>query len=204
MRALHYRIAVLALFAAAFSSGCHRKKPPQPVMVPPAVEVPVPEKQPAQPPPPPPLPPSQTGTAIAPPPAATEQNVPGPPRKHRRQTKKTQTAQSSEAQPPAATAPAPATTATTTPAPVPQLGQMLTDQQRRDYEARIQAALDRARANLQKARSNPNLTDAQKNMAAQVASFVDQAEERRKTDLVSARSLAERADLLARDLAEGK
>ena len=81
---------------------------------------------------------------------------------------------------------------------------MLTDQQRRDYEARIQAALDRARANLQKARSNPNLTDAQKNMAAQVASFVDQAEERRKTDLVSARSLAERADLLARDLAEGK
>jgi len=176
-------------------------------MVPPAVEVPVPEKQPAQPPPPPPLPPAQTGTAIAPPPAGNEPKVPGPPKKHRRQTKKTeaaQSAQTSEAQPAAATPPAPATTATTAPSPVPQLGQMLTDQQRRDYETHIQSALDRARANLQKAHSNPNLTDAQKNMAAQVASFVDQAEERRKTDPVSARSLAERADLLARDLAEGK
>jgi outer membrane biosynthesis protein TonB len=202
MRALPHRIAVVALCAAVFSSGCQRKKPPQPVMVPPAVEVPVPEKQPAQPPPPPPLPPSQTSTEIAPPPATAQPQVPGPPKKHRRQPKKTQPAQSGEAQPAAGTTPAPATATAST--PVPQLGQMLTDQQRRDYEARIQAALDRARANLQKARGNPNLTEAQKNMATQVASFVDQAEERRKTDLVSARSLAERADLLARDLAEGK
>ena len=44
--------------------------------------------------------------------------------------------------------------------------------------------------------------DAQQRMAAQVENFVAQAEERRKTDLVSARSLAERADLLARDLAD--
>ena len=204
MRALRYRTAIIALSAAAFLSGCHRRKPPQPVMVPPAVEVPVPEKQPAQPPPPPPLPPAQTGTAIAPPPATTQPQVPGPPNKRHRRTKKTQAAQSDEASAAATTA-APAGAGTTAaPGAVPQLGQMLTDQQRRDYEASIQAALDRARANLQKARGNPNVTEAQKNMAAQVASFVDQAEERRKTDLVSARSLAERADLLARDLAEGK
>jgi hypothetical protein len=79
---------------------------------------------------------------------------------------------------------------------------MLTDQQRREYEVRIHDALERARANLRKARSNPRLTEAQQRMAAQVETFVAQAEESRKTDLVSSRSLAERADLLARDLAE--
>jgi hypothetical protein len=79
---------------------------------------------------------------------------------------------------------------------------MLTDQQRRDYEARIHDALERAQSNLSKARANARLNEAQQRMAAQVETFIAQAEERRKTDLVSARSLAERADLLARDLAE--
>jgi hypothetical protein len=79
---------------------------------------------------------------------------------------------------------------------------MLSDEQRRDYEARIHAALQRARANLRKARGNPRLNEAQQRMAAQVETFVEQAEQRRKTDLVSSRSLAERADLLARDLVE--
>jgi len=174
-------------------------------MVPPAVEVPVPAKQPAQPPPPPPLPPSQPSATITPPPATSQEKVPPPPKKHPRKPRRTsQEAQTEEPQ--AAATTQPAATAPETPAPsvMPQLGQMLTDEQRRDYESHIQAALDRARANLQKARSNPNPTEAQKQATAEVATFVDQAEERRKTDLVSARSLAERADLLSRDLAEGK
>jgi hypothetical protein len=41
--------------------------------------------------------------------------------------------------------------------------------------------------------------EAQQGMAAQVETFVEQAEARRKTDLVSSRSLAEHTDLLARD-----
>ena len=79
---------------------------------------------------------------------------------------------------------------------------MLTEAQRRDYETHIHDALERAQANLRKARANSRLTDSQQRMAAQVENFVAQAEERRKTDLVTARSLAERADLLARDLAD--
>jgi len=39
-------------------------------------------------------------------------------------------------------------------------------------------------------------------VAATGIHFVEQAEQRRKTDLVSSRSLAERADLLARELVE--
>lgn len=123
--------------------------------------------------------------------------MPGPPRRKRQAAKtprKPDTSVTQSAEAPAAQEAAPA--------PVPQLGQMLSDAQRREYEARIHDALERARANLRKARNNPRLTEAQQRMAAQVDTFVDQAEERRKTDLVSSRSLAERADLLARDLVE--
>jgi hypothetical protein len=139
---------------------------------------------------------------VAPPPAVTETKMPGPPKKRRRSTAKNQKAeptQSVEAQAPVGSTPA---TQESTAAPVPQLGQMLSDAQRRDYEVRIHDALERARANLGKARSNPRLGEAQQRMAAQVETFVNQAEERRKTDLVSSRSLAERADLLSRDLLE--
>lgn len=130
--------------------------------------------------------------------------MPGPPARKRRTAKKpsrpdTTATQSADAAVPGAQTAAPQEAA---PAPVPQLGQMLSDEQRRDYEARIHAALQRARANLRKARGNPRLNEAQQRMAAQVETFVEQAEQRRKTDLVSSRSLAERADLLARDLVE--
>ena len=128
--------------------------------------------------------------------------MPGPPKRKKKTAKKTRkdtsTTQAAEAQPAS-------TTSQGTSVPdgaSPRLGQMLSDDQRRDYETHIHDALERARANLSKARSNTKLTDAQQRMAAQVETFIYQAEDRRKTDLVSARSLAERADLLARDLAE--
>jgi type IV secretory pathway VirB10-like protein len=204
MTARQNRVAALALFAAVAFCSCQRKKPPLPVMVPPAVTVRVPEKASPPPPPPPDLPPSTNSTTVAPPPAVTETKMPGPPKKRRRSTAKNQKAepaQSLEAQAPVAAGSTPATQESTA-APVPRLGQMLSDSQRRDYEVRIHDALERARANLGKARSNPRLGEAQQRMAAQVETFVNQAEERRKTDLVSSRSLAERADLLSRDLLE--
>jgi hypothetical protein len=138
----------------------------------------------------------------------SETTVPGPPKKKRKAAKKTPktdtpTPQSVEAQPASAAAQTPpASPQEAQSAPVPSLGQMLTDDQRRDYETHIHDALERARANLRKARGNTKLTEAQQRMAAQVETFVAQAEDRSKTDLVSARSLAERADLLAKDLAE--
>jgi hypothetical protein len=139
----------------------------------------------------------------------SQTTVPGPPKKKRKLTKKTPktdtpTTQSIEAQQPASAVAQtpPASPQEAQPAPVPSLGQMLTDDQRRDYETHIHDALERARANLRKARGNTKLTEAQQRMASQVETFVAQAEDRSKTDLVSARSLAERADLLAKDLAE--
>jgi hypothetical protein len=132
--------------------------------------------------------------------------MPGPPKSKRKTAKKTRKPDTSVTPSAGAQAAVPAAPASppqgAAPPPVPQLGQMLSEEQRRDYEARIHDALERARANLRKARGNPRMTEAQQRMAAQVETFVDQAEERRKTDLVSSRSLAERADLLARDLAE--
>ena len=209
MMARKTRVAAFALCAAAFCCSCHRKKPPTPVMVPPTVTVRVPEQLPPPPPTPPDLPPSKTGTTVAPPPVVTETKMPGPPKRKQRTAKKTRKTDTSVAQAPdtqtAAATTTPVSTASapdTTSTQVPQLGQMLTDRQRHDYEVRIHDALERARANLGKARSRARLTDPQQHMAAQVETFIAQAEERRKTDLVSSRSLAERADLLARDLAE--
>ena len=200
------RALLIALCVAIACCSCQRKKPPVPVMVPPAVTVEVPAKPPPAPPPPPDLPPSQTGTAATPPPPVPAAKMPGPPRRKQRTAKKTHKPDNAEAQSADTQAAAPGTQTPSSQdaaqAPAPQLGQMLTDDQRRDYETHIHDALERAQANLRKARSNPRLTAAQQRIATQVETFVAQAEERRKTDLVSSRSLAERADLLARDLAD--
>jgi len=188
-------------------------------MLPPPVIVQVPAKAPPQPSPPPPLPPGQGGPAATPPPQATStaQQVPPPPKhgkkgRHRK-TDETQTA--SGAQPAntgqpaevngAQAAPATATPPTTqasTPAPketVPQLGQVLGEPQRRDYETQIHDALESANRNLN-AIGNRSLSTQQQTMKNQVQSFITQALETSKTDLVAARSLADRANLLSKDL----
>jgi hypothetical protein len=180
-------------------------------MVPPPVIVQVPAKAPAQPGPPPPLPPGQSGPAITPPPqaAVTAQQVPPPPKKKKgrhRRAEETQAASGAQVADPGAPAqqpPAPAPTqAATSPAPretVPQLGQVLGDSQRRDYEAQIREALDSAGRNLGSV-GNHALSAQQQTLKSQVLSFIDQAREASKTDPVAARSLADRANLLSKDL----
>ncbi len=80
-----------------------------------------------------------------------------------------------------------------------QIGQVLTDEQRHDYETHLQSALNSANKNLTSLNGR-SLSSQQQTMRTQVESFMRQAQEASKSDLVTARSLAERAALLSQDL----
>lgn len=85
------------------------------------------------------------------------------------------------------------------PPPVPDLEQILTAQQQQEYNQAIDRSIDRARRNLAALggrRLNPEQTLA----VERIKTFIQQALEARKTDLLRAKSLAERADVLAEDL----
>jgi hypothetical protein len=172
-------------------------------MVPPPVIVEVPAKTPKQPAPPPALPPGQGGPAVTPPPTTAQQVPPYSPKKKKGRRKKADEAQTaSGAQPPETTVP-PTAAAAQAPQPVaqpvPQLGQVLTDVQRRDIAARVRQAIDSANRNLTSIGTRA-LSPQQETIRSQVRSFITQADEASKTDLIAARSLAERADLLSKDL----
>jgi hypothetical protein len=85
---------------------------------------------------------------------------------------------------------------------VPQLGQILSPEQRREYQQEVQASLERARRYVAVVRGR-NPTPGQQPAIARVEAFIRQAEQAQQTDLILARSLAERAALLAEDLAAG-
>lgn len=112
------------------------------------------------------------------------------------------------AQPPAAQPPptAPSTPPARRPtrpannAPAPRLGDVLTADQQRQYNAAIDQSLSRAQNSLNQIASR-RLTKEQETMVGQIQSFIQQAQAARKSNLAAARSLAERADVLARDLA---
>ena len=84
----------------------------------------------------------------------------------------------------------------------PQLGQILSPEQRREYQQEVQASLERARRYVAVVRGR-NPTPGQQPAIARVEAFIRQAEQAQQTDLILARSLAERAALLAEDLAAG-
>src|SRR5713226_4032871 len=87
------------------------------------------------------------------------------------------------------------------PAPTesPRLVPLLTPEQQRDQNVRIDRSLAAAAKSLTAVEKRP-LSSAQQAAVAQIRGFMDQAEQLRKTDLTGARSLAERAQLLAHDL----
>ncbi len=78
---------------------------------------------------------------------------------------------------------------------------MVTDEQKLAYNAAIDDALARARKHIARARGQ-SLTTAKREMLARAEAFASQAEQVRKEDLVAAKSLAERAELLSREVAE--
>jgi hypothetical protein len=83
---------------------------------------------------------------------------------------------------------------------VPQLGQLLSPEEQARYSRLTDQSLDRARIALRKLEGR-KLTAEQKAGLDRILTFMRQAQELRGRDLVQAAGLAQRADLLARDLA---
>lgn len=100
------------------------------------------------------------------------------------------------ASPPATTPSAPEPPA----APIPQLGQILSAEEQQRYAGMTDQALSRART-LLRPLERRRLTPDQQASLDRVVTFIRQAEELRQRDLVQAASLAERAAVLAADLA---
>lgn len=105
----------------------------------------------------------------------------------------------SQGEAPVATVEPPVLPPMNSPAPAPSLQPILATQEVSERSKRIQQYLDRARTAVLKAeRNNPDARG--KELIVQVRTFIQQAEESRKTDLVRAENLAERAEVLARGL----
>jgi hypothetical protein len=98
---------------------------------------------------------------------------------------------------PKAQAPSPGRTGE---AAAPVLAEMIPPEARRAMLRQIEAALERAQANIATLRGRTS-TDGEARAIARVEMFVQQAREARSAnDLTAARSIAERADLLSKDL----
>ena len=103
---------------------------------------------------------------------------------------------------PVAPATRPAATGPAAPAAVaPRLAQMLTPEEQRENVKALDESLDRVNRNLL-ILEGKNLTADQKETAERIRTFRKQAEQAREQDLLTAVSLARRADLLAKDLLE--
>jgi hypothetical protein len=100
-----------------------------------------------------------------------------------------------------ATAPA-APTPATAPAPAapPKLGDILTDDERKQYSASIEQSLSHAQTSLNSIGGRQLNKDRQAEIE-QIRNFMQQAQATRNSDPAGAKSLAERAEVLARDLA---
>jgi hypothetical protein len=106
----------------------------------------------------------------------------------------------SPAAPAAATAP-PAATSAVPPAAPPKLGDVLTADEQKQYSASIDQSLAQAQASLNSIRGRPLNQDQQAELE-QIRRFMLQAHDSRVSDPAGAKSLAERAKILAGDLAK--
>ena len=184
-------IVLLTIGLSLGSSGCWFGKkatatPPPAPQAKPAPPLQAPEQKPPEqkPLPMPPPPEIQEPTQITlPAPQGTPPSRPAP-RKRRTPPPPPQPAE----QPPVQPSP-----------PPPQLGAILSDAERRQYEADYAQSLSRARSALQQA-SGKSLTPTQKETVERIKVFIRQAEESRGRDLATALQLARRADVLGQDL----
>jgi hypothetical protein len=125
-------------------------------------------------------------------PAAPEMHLPDPPARPRRRVPAHPAGEQTVAsapEPPPAAAPQ-----------LPQLGQILTPEQQQNYNAAIEKNLDRARRTVA-ALARRRLSGNQAVYLERINSFILESAEARKTDLVRAANLAERAAVLSDDLA---
>ncbi len=177
-------MAVVVLLALA-GGGCWFRKNKRPLPVPPP---PAPQAQPASPSAPAPVPQKLPAQPPAPEPAPLEQPVAKPVRK-KPAPKPPQP--EPETAPPASAAPAPE--------PTPQLGVLITPEQRKRYEEDYATSLARAQHGLVLA-AEYKLTPAQSETADRIRSFMKLAENVHDRDPATAAQLAQRARLLAEDL----
>lgn len=75
----------------------------------------------------------------------------------------------------------------------------MTAEQQRQYNSAIEQSLAHAQTHLSSL-ANRQLSREQQATVEQVKNFMQQALDKRKTDLAAAKSLAERAEVLANDL----
>jgi len=193
--------ALLALgLLVAFESSCRKRRvsvpvAPPPVSAPqqdrPVTAAPSPPAVSAPQPPPPPR--EEPKYQVNRPPQTTESQPQQPGTGPRRPSRPTESNGAGQpTQPPANQPPI---------SQSPRLGDVLTPEQERQYNADIDQRLTRAQNSLS-AITNRHLTKEQQAVVSQIQGFVQQAQTTRKTNLLAARSLAERADVLARDLVE--
>lgn len=188
-------VALMALAALlAVSSGCNPfRRQRQPKVPPPVSPAPLPPKAKPEPapsgksvwwefPPPPEIAPAPPSSI--PPPPIQAQLPKRPPPKVRRPI--TAAAPETETEPPKGP-------------PVPRLTQLLSPEEERQYNREIDEALERAHRHVALVSQRP-LSAEQQVLLERVNAFLQQTVEIRQLDLVTARSLAQRADLLARDL----
>jgi hypothetical protein len=81
------------------------------------------------------------------------------------------------------------------------LGEVVTPDQQRQLNAAIDQSLSRAQTSLA-AIVNRQLTKDQQGLVAQIRNIMQQAQAARSSDLPGAKSLAGRAEVLAKDLVE--
>ncbi len=179
----------LTLLLAVYESGCNKRHVAAPVPSTPAPSVaPEPAETTA---------PATPANAAAPsPPAQNTQPPPSP--------SPPATAPTTPAPQASPTRRAPRTGETANPThpvnPAPRLGDILTPDQERQYNSAIDQSLARTQSSLALI-ANHRLTREQQGVVAQIQGFIQQAQTTRKSNLSAARSLAERADVLAKDLA---
>lgn len=87
------------------------------------------------------------------------------------------------------------------PAPAPQLGDIVTPEAQRQYNAAIDQSLARAQASLA-AMASRQLSKDQQGLVEQIRNLIREARSARSSDLPGAKSLSHRAEVLAKDLAE--
>jgi hypothetical protein len=137
---------------------------------------------------PPELPPQEPGSWLPPP--TEERFPPAPPAPRRARVR--ETAEAPVAAQPELAAP---------PAQFPQLEQILTTEQQQAYNDEIDRNISRAQRAVT-ALNGRRLSGEQQTYLDRIRTFIQQASEARKSDLFRARNLAERASVLADDLAK--
>ena len=180
-------LAALLALVALSSTGCffRKKKVQPPTAQPPAVRR-TPPKPVLTEPPPAPAVKETPGPAIV---TETPKVAPPKPKQPRRRVTPAAVVPKKETPPPVQAAPAPA----------PQLGQVLTEQQKAQYKSMYEKSFSATRDLLAKI-SNRALAAHQQEAAGRIRSFLDQAQEMTSVDWARAAELAHRAELLAQDL----